>query len=227
MSGTKTSAAASTNAQDQSGAASAGAALAQTGNEIQGQVAGVTNQVRQQATDQISSQKEKLVDTLDTVTLLLRQAGEHAHLQEKALLAEYLDKASLQVGHISETLGAQNPEELVTQAKQFAARQPLLFVGGALAVGFLGTRFLRSSTPPQESTASAADGGDQPAGQPAAGSGKQANGGSTAQTLGGKSSYGSSSTSYGASARDRDRLPNIDDVIAVVDLGDAPSAEGL
>jgi hypothetical protein len=250
MAGSETTSTGSTSGQSQGGETSTGAMLAQTGGEIQGQVAGIADQVRQQATDQLSSQKEKLVDTLDTVALLLRQAGEHAHLQEKSLLADYLDKASGQVSQITETLGAQDPEEIVTQVKQLAARQPLLFVGGALAVGFLGTRFLRSSAP-AESTASTPAGGqttgtstsssgtgskmtsassggqtsERSGSGSSSGSGKQAGGRASAQSLGGASSRGASSASGGAAAGGLGDDLEIDEVIAIVDMDDASGAE--
>ncbi len=123
-----------------------GAAAMEAGEQIQEQVVNLTQQVRQQATDQLMSQKERAVDTLDTVALLLHQAGEHAHQQDKAMLAGYVDKAAGQVGQWSETLRDQDMTQLVEETKQFARRQPMLFVGTALAAGFLGARFLRSST---------------------------------------------------------------------------------
>lgn len=41
--------------------------------------------------------------------------------------------------------------QLVDETKQLARRQPALFVGGALALGFLSVRFFKSS--PQQDTA--------------------------------------------------------------------------
>lgn len=123
-----------------------GTAAADLGSEAKEQVSNLTDQVRQQATSQITSQKEQLVDTLETVALLLHQAGEHAQHQDKALIANYVDKAAQQVTTLSETLGQQDLTQVVQTTKDFARREPMLFVSGALAAGFLGARFLRSST---------------------------------------------------------------------------------
>lgn len=123
-----------------------GAAAAEAGHQVQEQVGNLTGQVRQQATDQIASQKERVADTLDTVALLLHEAGEHATKEDKAMIAGYADKASGQVTHWSEKLRDQDVTQLLEETKQLARRQPLLFFSGALAAGFIGSRFFRSST---------------------------------------------------------------------------------
>lgn len=122
-----------------------GAAATEVKDQIQGQVGGLTDQVRQQATDQISSQKDRLVETMESVALLLHQAGEHATKDDKAMLAGYVDKASEQVTRWSESLRDQDATQLVESTKDLARRQPLLFFTGALAAGFVGSRFFRSS----------------------------------------------------------------------------------
>jgi ElaB/YqjD/DUF883 family membrane-anchored ribosome-binding protein len=140
-----------------------GTAAADLGKEAQEQVLNLTEQVRQQATTQLTSQKERAVDTLETVSLLLHQAGEHAHQQDKALLANYVDKAAQQVGTLSESLAQQDVTQIIQTTKDFARREPMLFVGGALAAGFLGARFLRSSAqqPQETSRELATTGNDQ------------------------------------------------------------------
>lgn len=123
-----------------------GTAASEVSEQIQDQVSGLTQQVRQQASEQFASQKERLVDTLDTVALLLHQAGEHADLQDKATLTGYVDKASSQVSQWSETLRERDVTQLLDDTVQYARRQPMVFFSGALAAGFAGARFLRSST---------------------------------------------------------------------------------
>ena len=63
-------------------------------DQISDQVSGLSHQVQQQVNTQVASQKDKLVDTLETVSLLLHQAGEHAQLQDKAMLSQYVDQAA-------------------------------------------------------------------------------------------------------------------------------------
>jgi ElaB/YqjD/DUF883 family membrane-anchored ribosome-binding protein len=129
-----------------------GSATADLGKEAQQQVTNLTEQVRQQANEQLASQKDKAVDVLETVALLLHQAGEQAQQQDKTLVANYAEKAAHQVGSISESIGQQDVTQIVQTTKDFARREPMLFVGGALAAGFLGARFLRSSAQQAQET---------------------------------------------------------------------------
>jgi len=140
----KTGSATSSDEQDQQ-TNGLGEAATEATQQIQDQVVNLTQQVRQQATDQMLSQKDRVVDTLDTVALLLNQAGEHAQQQDKAMLAGYADRAAEQVAQWSDALRGQDVPQLLEETRQFARRQPMLFVGGALAAGFLGARFFRSS----------------------------------------------------------------------------------
>lgn len=146
MSGSTKTKASSAGKQDNEATPDVGAAAAEAGHQVQEQVGNLTGQVRKQATDQIASQKERVADTLDTVALLLHEAGEHATKEDNAMIAGYADKASGQVTHWSDKLRDQDVTQLLEETKQLARRQPLLFFSGALAAGFVGSRFFRSST---------------------------------------------------------------------------------
>lgn len=139
-----------------------GTAAAEATEQVRDQVSGLSQQVRQQATEQLASQKERLADTLDTVALLIHQAGEHADLQDKAMFSGYVDKASSQVGQWSETLREREVTQLLDDTVQFARRQPMLFFSGALAAGFAGARFFRSSAQqPEQETENAPAAGNE------------------------------------------------------------------
>jgi hypothetical protein len=140
------------------GAADLGTAVADAGEQVQQQVVDLTQQVRQQASDQITTQKDRLADTLETVALLLHQASEHADLQDKAGLAGYVTKASGQVEQWSESLRERDASQLMDETVQFAKRQPVAFLSGALALGFAGARFLRSSAQQVEAPTTSANG---------------------------------------------------------------------
>ncbi len=143
----------SANGKEQTGADVVAAATEVT-DQIQEQVSGLGQQVRRQATEQLATQKDRLADTLGTVSLLLHQSGEHAELQDKAMLAQYVDQAAEKVDSWSKSLHNQDVTQLLEETKSLARRQPLLFVSSALALGFAGSRFFRSSAQPaQESQA--------------------------------------------------------------------------
>lgn len=123
-----------------------GSAAADLGSETKEQVTNLTDQVRQQATSQLTAQKEQIVDGLETVSLLLHQAGEHAHQQDKELIANYVDMAAQKIGSFSESIDQQDLNQVLQKTKDFARREPMMFVGSALVAGFLGARFMRSSS---------------------------------------------------------------------------------
>lgn len=165
MSRSETASSTSTNPADaehqgQSGTnVDVGAAMSEASEQIQQQVSGLTGQVRQQATDLLASRKEQLVDTLDTVALLLHQAGEHAELQDKVTLSNYVDNASGQLNQWSSHLREREVTDLLDDTVQFARRQPMVFFSGALATGFAAARFFRTSAkqPTEQTAASTAD----------------------------------------------------------------------
>ncbi len=159
------------NGKEQTGADVAAAASGVT-DQISEQVSGLSHQVQQQLNVQVASQKDKLVDSLETVSLLLRQAGEHADLQHKEMLSQSVDQAARKVSSWTDSLREQDATQLLAETKKLASRQPLLFMGGALALGFAGARFFRSSAqPPETSTTSSTSSPD--ADDLALGSGQQ------------------------------------------------------
>jgi hypothetical protein len=68
-------------------------------------------------------------------------------------VAQYADKAADQVERFSGYLRETDVDEIMEEVRGFARRRPALFLGGAATLGFLGTRFLKSSS--QEERASA------------------------------------------------------------------------
>jgi ElaB/YqjD/DUF883 family membrane-anchored ribosome-binding protein len=105
----------------------------------------VTEQAKQQATSQLESQKERGVDSLVTVAQALRQTGQHLREQEQGTVGEYVEKAAERVEGLTNYLRSKDVTQLVGETQEFARRQPVLFLGTALALGFAGARFLMSS----------------------------------------------------------------------------------
>lgn len=122
-----------------------GTAASQGSKSIQEAAGGISTNLRQQITGQVTVQQDRAVDTLEHVALLLHQAGEHARKEDKVGISDYADRAAEQLERFSKMIGDREPDQLLSETKELAQRQPALFVGGALVAGFLGARFLRSS----------------------------------------------------------------------------------
>lgn len=127
------------------------AAADEAAGQVQHMASGLGDQVRQQATAQVTNQKERAASGLEMGVQLLRQASEQVREQDQAPIAGSIDGVANRVEQWSETLKSQDVSQLLDEARQVARAQPALFVGGALALGFLGVRFLKSS--PQEDSA--------------------------------------------------------------------------
>lgn len=61
--------------------------------------------------------------------------------------AHYIREASEQIQGVADTVRERDVRELVGDVKEFARRQPTLFFGGAVVLGFAALRFLKSTAP--------------------------------------------------------------------------------
>ena len=61
--------------------------------------------------------------------------------------AHYIRQASEQIQGVADTVRHKDVRELVGEVQEFAKRQPTLFFGGAVVLGFAALRFLKSTSP--------------------------------------------------------------------------------
>lgn len=117
----------------------------------------ITRQARQQAGEmatrggeqvksQLANQKHEASQRLTPIQVALRETAQQLRKQGQAPIAQYADKTSDQVERFSGYLRETEVDEMVEEARGFARSRPGLFLGGALALGFLGARFLKSSS---------------------------------------------------------------------------------
>jgi hypothetical protein len=117
----------------------------------------LAQQARQQANDlasrggeqvksQLANQKHDASQRLTPITVALRETAQQLRKQGQAPVAQYADKTSDQVERFSGYLRETEVDEMVDQARGFARSRPAIFLSGAVALGFLGARFLKSSS---------------------------------------------------------------------------------
>jgi len=102
--------------------------------------------VRERATAQLSSQKDRATDGLGSVAQAVRQSTQHLRDNKQDAIANYVEKAADQIDRFSTQIRNRDVGELVNEVQRFARRQPALFVGSAFAIGVIGARFLKSSS---------------------------------------------------------------------------------
>jgi len=107
-------------------------------------------QVKDKAASVLDGQKTNLASGVASVADSIRQVGENLSNsnednQVAALAGKYGDNLAAQIEKFSSYIDDKEIKELVKDVEQFARRNPLLFVGGAFALGVLAARFLKSS----------------------------------------------------------------------------------
>jgi hypothetical protein len=107
---------------------------------------GIVGKVRERATAQLSTQKDRATDGLGTIAQAVRQTTGQLRENQQDMVAQYVEKAADQIERLSNTLREKDVNELLQDAQRLARRQPALFIGGSFAVGLLAARFLKSSS---------------------------------------------------------------------------------
>ncbi len=129
--------------------------LARQARQQAGQLA---NRGSEQVKSQLANQKHQAAQRMVPVQTALREAAHQLRGQGQGSTAQYVDQASDQVERFSGYLRETDVDQILNEVRGLARRRPALFLGGAAVVGFLGTRFLKSSS--QEQGASAGDDSD-------------------------------------------------------------------
>jgi len=116
-----------------------------TTNSDAGTQSGIMGRVRERATAQLSTQKDRATDGLGSVAQAVRQSTQHLRDGKHETIAQYVERAADQIDRFSNELKNRDVNQLVNDVQRFARRQPALFVGSAFAIGVVGARFLKSS----------------------------------------------------------------------------------
>lgn len=123
----------------------------ETGGKVASEALGT---VKEKATTKIDEQRTNLAQGLGSVADTIRQVGETlkdsgGDNQIASLTAQYGDTLARQVEQFSSYLDKHNVSDLMRDVEGFARRNPAYFIGGAFLLGFLGARFLKSTSPNQ------------------------------------------------------------------------------
>jgi gas vesicle protein len=100
---------------------------------------------RTRARTAFEHQQHRVADSIGSVAEALHQAADKLNEQNEDVVARYTDTAAQRIEQFADSLRNRNLDDLVGQAEHFARRQPEVFLGAAVATGFLIARFLRTS----------------------------------------------------------------------------------
>ena len=108
----------------------------------------VSSQAQDAATDAATDVQDRVVDETQQTADAARNAADA--FDANSLQAAALDHLAQNIEGVTDALRQKTVEGLADDVAVFARRNPLLFLGGAAAVGFAAARFLKSSPEPED-----------------------------------------------------------------------------
>lgn len=90
-------------------------------------------------------QKDEAAGQVGGVAQALRSAAGSLDDQDQGAVAGYAREAASGLDRVSDALSNRSVDDLVETVEDFARRQPVAFIGGAVLAGFVLSRFAKSS----------------------------------------------------------------------------------
>jgi hypothetical protein len=106
----------------------------------------LAEQVKDQASAVAQQQMSSAAEGLDSAAGAVNAVGDRLRENNLGALSQYTDLAAEQIEKAAAWLRTTTPDEIAHDIEDFAKKQPAVFVAGALALGLIGVRFLRSTS---------------------------------------------------------------------------------
>jgi hypothetical protein len=131
--------------------------VARAAKDQASQLGGTAREIASSAKDKVETavtqQKSLGADYIGSIAQAANRAA-HEFDDDLPQAARYIRQASEQIQGVADTVREHDLRELVGEVQDFARRQPTLFFGGAVVLGFAALRFLKSSAPGQATSSS-------------------------------------------------------------------------
>jgi hypothetical protein len=102
--------------------------------------------VKGSAKSMIDKRRMQAADNLGSVARAFRRSSEELS-KEDATASRYTDFAAKQAEHLAAYLREGDIDQAMDKVERFARKRPEVFLGGAFAIGFFLSRFIKSSRP--------------------------------------------------------------------------------
>lgn len=120
-----------------------GAPMDQARQKAQALMSTAQSRASERINSQFDTQKVRAADSLSSVAQTLRGTTDGLPVDG---VGKYINEAADRVDDLAHYLQDHELADVVGTVEDFARRQPMVFLGGAFALGVLGARFLRSSS---------------------------------------------------------------------------------
>ena len=114
-------------------------------DQVVGQATSTLQQARDRASSSLGESKGQFADQFGTIAEALRRTTEHLRSEDQQRIAGITETVARQVDQVANYLGTRMPRAMRTDLENLARRQPAIVLGGALMLGLIGARFLKSS----------------------------------------------------------------------------------
>jgi len=131
---------------------------------VKEQAGAVWDGARENVRSALAEQQQAAAAGVGDLAGALRSAAHELDGEQKASVARVVGRAADGLERLAGTLRSKDLDTIVSDAQTFARREPALFLGAAVAVGFLAVRFLKSGS--EQRAAHAAGAASAPATSP-------------------------------------------------------------
>lgn len=118
----------------------------QVADQTQQAASQVADQAKQAARSQLAVRKDQTAQGLNVVSSAVRDMGNKLRQNDQtSSYAQFTDQAANQVQRVAGYLHNHDVRQIVSDAEDWARRDPMLTLGGAFVLGLVAARFLKSS----------------------------------------------------------------------------------
>jgi hypothetical protein len=114
-------------------------------DQVVNQAKSTFQQARDRAGSSLGESKGQFADQFGTIADALRRTTEHLRSEDQQRIAGLTDSIARQVDQVANYLRNKDARAMRQDLENLARRQPALVMGGALVLGLIGARFLKSS----------------------------------------------------------------------------------
>jgi len=114
-------------------------------SELKQEVHAATEQAKEQVRSAATHQKDAAAQQMDGFAHALMAASDDLRGRGQEFAAEYVREAASGLERASEAVREHDLDEIIANVEDFARRQPVAFLGGAVVAGFGIARLMRSS----------------------------------------------------------------------------------
>jgi len=114
-------------------------------DQVVNQAKNTFQQARDRATSSLGESKGQFANQVGAIAEALRRTTEHLRSEDQQRFAGLTDSVARQVEQVAEYLRNKDARAMRQDLEDLARRQPAVMIGGALVLGLIGARFLKSS----------------------------------------------------------------------------------